>query len=272
VKKNAPICLTCIFHTFCTQLVEVTDTFVRTSDHINYLTIIDEQGHEQTIETTDGHPFWVVTDNPDLNRAARDYVFENGSWLYHEDVTPTEHGYWVEAKDLRVGDVFLGANGEPSTLTNVVRVEQSGGIAVFNFSVEGNHNYFVLAKEFEYGQSCILVHNAEGYVYRGLHAGEDPSRGLLARDPDAGISAWTHVNGAEKSQWISTTKLREVAEGKYNSGHGVVEIDLSKVSTEIVDISNGGPGGWQKVLNFARKDQEVLIKQSVPPEAIKVLQ
>jgi len=100
-----------------------------------------------------------VTNDPDLSRAARDYVFENGQWLFHDDVTHTEHGYWVEAKDLRVGDVFLGANGELSTLTNAVRVEQDGGIGIFNFTVEGNHNYFILAKEYEYGQSCVLVHN-----------------------------------------------------------------------------------------------------------------
>ncbi|MCL2117218.1 MAG: AHH domain-containing protein [Planctomycetaceae bacterium] len=67
----------------------------------------------------------------------------------------------IRGKDLRVGDVFLGANGELSTLTNIVRVEQDGGIAVFNFTVEGNHNYFILAKEYEYGQTCVLVHNTQ---------------------------------------------------------------------------------------------------------------
>ena len=45
-----------------------------------------------------------------------------------------------------------------------MRVEQEGGIAVFNFTVEGNHNYFILAKEYEFGQTCVLVHNAQGYV------------------------------------------------------------------------------------------------------------
>jgi len=77
--------------------------------------------------------------------------------------------------------VFLGANGELSILTNIVRVEQSGGIAVFNFSVEGNHNYFILAKEFEYGQTCVLVHNAAWYspqsrshVYTHGHAANSP--------------------------------------------------------------------------------------------------
>ena len=83
--------------------------------------------------------------------------------MYHGNLEITENGYWVEANDLRVGDVFLGANGELSTLINAVRVEQEGGIAVFNFTVEGNHNYFILAKDFAFGQSCILVHNALGY-------------------------------------------------------------------------------------------------------------
>ena len=104
----------------------LTATFALTSDHINYLTIVDEGGNEQVIESTDVHPFWVVTDDPDLERAARSVVDENGVWLYHENLEPGLNGYWVEAKDLRVGDVFLGANGELSTLTNIVRVEQSG--------------------------------------------------------------------------------------------------------------------------------------------------
>ena len=144
-----------------TELAQVTATYSLRSDHINYLTIIDEDGNEQVIETTDAHPFWVVTDEPDRERAARSIVDENGVWLYHDSIGPTENGFWVEAKDLRVGDVFLGANGELSMLTNIVRVEQSGGIGVFNFTVDGNHNYFILAKEYGLGQTSVLVHNAK---------------------------------------------------------------------------------------------------------------
>ena len=96
-----------------------------------------------------------MTDESDLERAAR----ELADGFYHENIDPGMGGFWVEAKDLRVGDVFLGANGELSTLINAVRVEQEGGIAVFNFTVEGNHNYFILAKEYELGQTCVLVHN-----------------------------------------------------------------------------------------------------------------
>ena len=60
--------------------------------------------------------FCVVTDEPDLSRTARSIVDENGVWLYHENINPTENGFWVEAKDLRVGDVVMGANGELSVL------------------------------------------------------------------------------------------------------------------------------------------------------------
>ena len=48
--------------------------------------IIGEVSQE---ETTDAHPFWVVTDNPDLERAARGTVDENGVILYHENIDPT---------------------------------------------------------------------------------------------------------------------------------------------------------------------------------------
>jgi len=112
---------------------KVTATFVLESNHINYLTFIDEQGNEQVVESTDVHPFWVVTDNPELDRAARDIVDENGVWLYYENIAPTENGFWVEAKDLRVGDVALGANGELSVLAVVERVVFPETIKVYNF-------------------------------------------------------------------------------------------------------------------------------------------
>ena len=162
---------------------EVTAVFGLESDHINYLTILDEQGREQIIETTDSHPFWVVTDNPDLSRAARSVVDENGVWLYHENVGPTEHGYWIEAKDLREGDVFLGANGELSTLVATERVVFPDGIKVYNFTVDGNHNYFVIAKCDEFGQTCILVHNSDCYtLYQGTGKNGKPYYGITKQD------------------------------------------------------------------------------------------
>ena len=171
------------------------------------MTIIDANGNEQTLETTDGHPLWVVTDEPDLDRAARSVVDENGVLLYHENLEPGLNGFWVEAKDLRVGDVFLGANGELSTLTNIVRVEQSGGIAVFNFTVEGNHNYFILAKEYEYGQSCVLVHNAVFYKAPQRGRSQDQIRDEILNGfdpknyPDEGVFFTDRLSIAQKYEF-----------------------------------------------------------------------
>ena len=46
---------------------------------------------------------------------------------------------------------------------------------------------------------------------------------------------------------------------------------LSKVNSEVVDISQGIPGMEGKMLsNWAAKMKEVLIRDCIPPEAIKV--
>ena len=62
----------------------------------------------------------------------------------------------------------------------------------------------------------------------------------------------------------------QVARGHFGT-NGVVEIDLSKVNSEVVDISQGIPGMEGKMLsNWAAKMKEVLIRDFIPPEAIKV--
>ena len=102
----------------------------------------------------------MVTDAPDLSRAARSVVNENGVILYHENIESGLNGFWVEAKDLRAGDALLGAKGELSVLVSAERVVFPDGIKVYNFTVDGNHNYFVIAKTDEFGQTCVLVHNS----------------------------------------------------------------------------------------------------------------
>ena len=99
----------------------------------------------------------MVTDDPDLSRLAKDI----SDGFYHGNLEFSKHGYWVEAKDLKVGDVFLGANGELSMLLVSERTSFSDGITVYNFAVDENHSYFVIARDDAFGQTCILVHNAK---------------------------------------------------------------------------------------------------------------
>ena len=77
-------------------------------------------------------------------------------------------GFWVEAKDLREGDVFLGGHGELSTLVATERVVFPDCIRVYNFTVDGNHDYFVIAATDEYGQTCVLVHNSRKCLWEIL--------------------------------------------------------------------------------------------------------
>jgi RHS repeat-associated protein len=109
---------------------------------------------------------------------------------------------------------------------------------------------------------------AENIVYRGLAAGEDAAKGLFARSPGAGNSVASHVAGKRASQWISTTRSEVVARDVFGK-HGYVKIDLSRVGREVVDITRGIPGMDRGMLsNWARKFEEVLVRDEIPVEAI----
>jgi hypothetical protein len=154
---------------------KVTQVFKRQADHLRYLAMTDDSGVSQTFQTTDSHPFWVVTEKPDWSRAASDIVtvydvatgqsFE----LHHEnlvqnnDDTNLVFGYYVEAQNLQIGDVFLGPNEELTTLTSTWRQDFPQGVNVYNFTVEDDHNYFVIAnyEAFQNGAQPVLVHNSK---------------------------------------------------------------------------------------------------------------
>ncbi|MFE0047508.1 DUF6531 domain-containing protein [Streptomyces albireticuli] len=117
---------------------------------------------------------------------------------------------------------------------------------------------------------CIPTNDdvVPGIVFRSLAKGEDPAVGLMARSPDSTeVTPLSHVAGKRASPWISTTKLPQTAFEKYNKGNGVVAIDLSRVPSRIEDVSGGFPGKG-RIDIYAKKDQEVLIHQNIPPEAI----
>jgi tRNA(Ser,Leu) C12 N-acetylase TAN1 len=88
-----------------------------------------------------------------------------------------------------------------------------------------------------------------------LAEGENPAEGLTARAPGAtDVSRISHVAGKVANPWISTTKSLAVATTKYGK-FGVVGIDLSRVSNEIVDISGGFPETPGMFSDWAAADQ-----------------
>jgi RHS repeat-associated protein len=110
------------------------------------------------------------------------------------------------------------------------------------------------------------------FVFRSLANDDDPAIGLFARDPNAEDDEHSHVAGKKDSQWISTTKSLTTAMFKFRgaiSGNGVVRIDLRKVGSPISDVSGGFPDKGGRWHYAAIKDQEVLIKGYIPPEAME---
>ena len=106
-------------------------------------------------------------------------------------------------------------------------------------------------------------------VYRGLAKGEDIAAGLIARAPAAGNTVASHVAGARASQWISTTTSLEIATSRFGA-NGVVAVDLTKVQTQVVDLTRGIPGLSPNTMlsRWAVKQQEVLIQGHIPASAL----
>ena len=82
---------------------------------------------------------------------------------------------------------------------------------------------------------------ATNTVFRSLRKGENPSQGLNAKSPGANtnVGSHSHVMGKQETDLISTTRDKDKALNKFNSENGVVEIDLGKVDSEVIDASKG---------------------------------
>ena len=69
-----------------------------------------------------------------------------------------------------------------------------------------------------------------------------------------------------------TVVCKSSVKSKFDSGNGIVKIDVSKLLTEsIVDVSQGISGASSRVNNYAKFYEEVLIRGLIPPESITVL-
>jgi hypothetical protein len=116
-------------------------------------------------------------------------------------------------------------------------------------------------------------------VFRVLRPDENPTDGLVAKNP---VGDWTPegavLNGSRPSaanhnQWIHATTERAVAEEwAQRTGGRIAEIDLSRVPSQVIDLSTetGRAAHLQGVTarNFAAASSEILIESHVPAAAI----
>ncbi len=111
-----------------------------------------QMGHI-TIHATGNHPFYVLRGERLTSRPLPQDIPK-------EEQRTTGHGRWVEARDLKEGDVLQNKGGEGLRITGLSSRHEK--TEVYNLTVEGYHNYTV-------HQLGILVHN------KGSKEAEAPS-------------------------------------------------------------------------------------------------
>lgn len=104
-----------------------------------------QMGHI-TIQATGNHPLYVLRGDRLASRPLPQDIPK-------EEQRTTEHGRWVEARDLKEGDVLNRKSGEGLIITSLSSRHKK--IEVYNLNVEDYHNYAV-------HQKGILVHNKGG--------------------------------------------------------------------------------------------------------------
>ena len=82
---------------------------MRVTDVVRILAVRDSDGREQTLQTTDDHPFCVIGRG------------------------------WTDARSLAIGYLLQEPRGSVAMLIATRREEHPEGIEVFNFRVEGTH-------------------------------------------------------------------------------------------------------------------------------------
>jgi len=106
----------------------------------------------------------------------------------------TKRGHWMPASNLIVGDQILTKDGDWRTVLVVAALgpEQT----VYNFEVDGNHDYFV-------GETGLLVHNGGLCLYKW---GKDT--GVPVQEGDYNL--YLPDQGSEEANWIQNeARLRD---------------------------------------------------------------
>jgi hypothetical protein len=214
-------------------LKPVKETYQRVSHHLRHLTFEAPDGTQQSLSTTDEHPFWSVT--------AEEFV---------------------EAGELIVGHSVTGPNGETQTLVNSNREEFPEGVPVFNFQVTDYHTYFVAASA---DKPVMLVHNANHFY------SHDPHVASIANAIEAAYPG--HVVGVNQmvgGQEVDILLRNAIIEVKGGNGKGLTKQILDRLSLGLPVIGhapNLGPHAAKSINaagGIASKSLQELIEVVAP--------
>jgi hypothetical protein len=200
----------------------VKEVYRRTSYHLRNLTFRDDSGHQQTLQTTDEHPFWSVSDNA-----------------------------FVDAGELEAGAKVTSPNGNLQTLVATSRDERPDGVPVFNFQVDGFHTYYVAEST---TADVLLVHNADyPDAAFGLEAGLNSFRDTVA-STGRNVEAWPFLTfhpGDGTLVDVLDSAMRKAPRLHAN----MADIEPAKYQSWLM---NGGPGNYPTAGNVANYELNVI--------------
>jgi hypothetical protein len=152
--------------------------FTRSADDIYSLRV---EGESEPLGVTSEHPFFVRV------YRARDSLLASDA-----------DGEWRETRQLQVGDEIKLANGN---WAKILEVKFKGAGQVYNFTVAGNHNYFV-------GDLRLLTHNR----CPELPGGNVPESDILDLGEKYLESGYKEVS---PDRYVSQDGLRQFRLGKH---------------------------------------------------------
>lgn len=186
------------------------------------------------VESTKHHPVWVVEGEALEDRPKPDHVRQ----AELEIESATVPGRWVDAGDLRVGDVLLKRSGERVAIEALQL--QLIVAKVYNFQVEQLHNYAV-------GLNGLLVHNNApcGNERRSAVRQAWRQEQELIKAGQQGTRRWT---AAEKRILAKTGKVPGYQGHHINSVNGHPELAGNPNNVEFVtraeNLARHG-GNWR---------------------------
>ena len=155
-------------------------TFRNVAYHQRHVEIAGSDGRIQSLTTTDGHPFWVDGEG------------------------------WVHASRLAGGQYLVQYDGGHSLVLSSVHEAHPGGVAIFNFEVEGLHDYFVSDDS---GSRSILVHNSSGPSSEELYRQFQQQQSQQAQQA---ASNWQQAAATITRTNLQLSQLRQIHEAIEN--------------------------------------------------------
>ncbi|UCA62164.1 hypothetical protein KB553_06765 [Chryseobacterium rhizoplanae] len=178
------------------------------------------------------------------------------------------NGNWVEAKDLTRGILLTTLDGETSPVESIKFLDEK--VKVYNFEVEGNHNYYVSDKGILVHNDCHFTNELLGYFgkYAQVFDGSVNMGWITGDVMEVQVSGIVRANNAPKNAvFKALTGGAETMAKKY--GMSEVRIQFNMVMNQ--NLKHNSPRSTKFVTSqqiskerLSKKDSLLILKKLQP--------